>query len=55
MAPDGTVVTWAGTNTSGYVDGTGTAARCYSPSDVVVSGTTIYVTDSNNNRVRQTA
>jgi DNA-binding beta-propeller fold protein YncE len=52
----GVVTTLAGTlGTSGYVDGTGAAARFNNPFAVAVdnAGTTIYVADSSNNSIRQ--
>ena len=45
----------AGSTTSGFVDGTGSSARFNVPSSLTLSpdGTTLYVTDANNNRIRK--
>ena len=49
-----TVTTFAGTNATGYVDGQGGNARFSSPSGVAAAPDgTIYVSDSNNNRIRK--
>ena len=56
ITPAGDVTTLAGsaTGTSGYVDGTGSAARFNAPQGIAVgSGGTVYVGDSNTNTVRQ--
>jgi len=51
---DVTVTTLAGTNTSGYTDGTGTAARFAGPSGVAAANDgTVYVSDTSNNRIRK--
>ena len=42
----------AGSGTPGYADGAGTAAQFNSPIGLAVSGTTLYVADSNNHRIR---
>ena len=53
IAPDGTVSTIAGGGTSGYVDGTGAAARFNGPIALTVSPTgDIIVVDTYNDRVR---
>ena len=43
---------FAGSGTAGYADGTGTAAQFDNPTGLAVSGTTLYVADSGNNRIR---
>ncbi len=49
----GVVSTYAGTTTSGYVNGSLTAARFSSPTDLVISGTTMYISDTMNNSIRR--
>ncbi|HEX6100063.1 MAG TPA: PQQ-binding-like beta-propeller repeat protein [Thermoanaerobaculia bacterium] len=55
IAPDGTVTTFAGlASSSGFADGTGTAARFSSPTGLVVGpDDSLYVADSNNNCIRR--
>lgn len=51
--PDGTVSTWAG-STVGTADGTGTEAKFNYPGDVGVDANgNVYITDSNNHRIRK--
>ena len=47
-----TVSTIAGSGTAGHTDGPGTAAQFNTTTDITLSGTTLYVTDSNNHRIR---
>ena len=51
ITPTGIVTTLAG-STAGFLDAVGTAARFNGPTGVAVSGTTIYVADLGNNRIR---
>ena len=44
--------TIAGSGTPEYADGVGTAARFNGPTGLAVSGTTLYVADQNNHRIR---
>jgi sugar lactone lactonase YvrE len=55
ITPAGVVTTLAGTaNQSGYVDGTGTAARFTSPAGVAVDSTgNLYVADTGNHIIRK--
>ena len=55
MSSTVTVTTFAGSTTSGYVDGTGTAARFsrYMMGITADTSGNLYVTDSNNKRVRK--
>ena len=46
------VSTLAGSGTAGHIDGAGTAARFNRPRDLALSGTTLYVSDQNNHRIR---
>ena len=52
MSTNKTVSTIAGSGTAGHADGAGTAARFRNPTGLAVSGTTLYVADSNNHRIR---
>jgi len=54
VTPAGVVTTVAGDGTSGFVDGTGTAARFNFPVGVAVDGAggNVYVADTNNHRIR---
>lgn len=53
ITPQGEVSTLAG-STSGYVNGTGTAAKFYSPTGVAVDGNgNVYVADTYNHRIRK--
>ncbi len=50
----GVVTTLAGTaGIIGHADGTGAAARFYSPSGITTDGTNLYVADSGNNMIRK--
>ena len=51
-SPNRTVSTIAGSGTPGNIDGAGAAARFNRPSDLAVSGNTLYVADYNNHRIR---
>ncbi len=54
IALDGTVSTFAGTNSPGLVDGAAADARFHSPSGIAVdSNGFVYVTDTGNNAVRR--
>jgi len=48
----GTVSTYAGQRTSGFTNGTLSEAQFSSPTDIVISGTKMYVADSGNNAIR---
>jgi len=53
IAPGAIVTTLAGTaGAPSFVDGTGAAARFSNPRGLAVSGTTLYVADTNNQRIR---
>ncbi|MEI6781111.1 MAG: cadherin-like beta sandwich domain-containing protein, partial [Verrucomicrobiota bacterium] len=54
VTPAGVVTTLAGTNSPGFADGTGAAARFKSPAGVVVDASgNIYVVESTGQRIRQ--
>lgn len=54
VTPGGVVTTLAGSTSYGFVDGTGTSARFYYTSGITVDGSgTVYVADSNNQRIRK--
>ncbi|MDB5179373.1 MAG: hypothetical protein JWN12_5 [Candidatus Saccharibacteria bacterium] len=53
ITPNAVVTTFAG-STSGYVDGTGAAAKFAAPNGIVIdSNDNLYVTDTNNYRIRK--
>ncbi len=53
ISQDGSVTTVAG-GALGFADGTGTGAQFYSPNSIIFDGnSTLYVTDSQNNRIRK--
>ena len=51
-SPGKTVSTLAGSGTPGYADGAGSTARFRNPAGLAVSGTTLYVAELNNHRIR---
>ena len=51
-SPNKTVSTIAGSGKKGHSDGAGTAAQFNSPIDLAVGGTTLYVADEKNHRIR---
>lgn len=51
--PDGNVTTYAGTGTAGLVDGDRLQAQFSMPTDLVIFGTFMYVSDSLNNCIRR--
>ncbi len=54
ITPDGTVTTFAGSGTASYLDGTGTNARFDTPYNLAVDiAGNVYVSDTNNNRIRK--
>lgn len=54
ITPSGTVSTLAGSGTSGYVDGQGTAAKFNSPTSIAVDAAgNFYVADEGNQRIRK--
>jgi sugar lactone lactonase YvrE len=56
IAPDGTVSTLAGSGEKGFADGPAAAAMFDAPEDVAIDEDgTVYVADSNNNRIRRVA
>lgn len=53
IAPDGTTSTFAGTGVAGFANGAGNIAQFDQPTGLVISATgTLFVTDSNNHRIR---
>lgn len=54
VTPSGVVTTLAGTNTTGYVNGTGTAARFNNPTGIALyaTGNTLYIADTGNHSIR---
>ncbi len=54
VTSSGTASTLAGSSTAGYQDATGTSARFSGPQGLVVNSSgTVYVADTNNNRIRK--
>jgi sugar lactone lactonase YvrE len=53
IAPDGTTVTIAGTNTAGFVDGTGCGVRFNTIGGLALAGKVLIVSDAGNNRIRK--
>jgi len=53
LNPTGTVTTLAGSGTAAFLDGPGATADFDSPIGLASDGTTLYVADCNNNRVRK--
>lgn len=54
ITSDGVVTTFVGSDTPGYLDGIGTAAKLNSPFDITMDAIgNLYVTDSGNNRIRK--
>ena len=54
VMPDGTVSTLSGSTTSGFIDGTGNAARFYYPVGLSIDKNwTLYVADYKNNSIRK--
>jgi len=53
VTPAGAVTTFAGTNTVGYIDSTGTNALFRSPTGIVIDGANLYVTDLGNYAIRK--
>jgi hypothetical protein len=53
IATDGTVTTIAGAGAPGFADGSGTSARCDTPSGIAIDGAgTIFVADTGNDALR---
>ena len=53
ITPTGIVTTLAGSGVAGFADGTGTAVQFNNPSGICTDGSSIYVADTNNNRIRK--
>lgn len=49
----GKVTTLAGSTTSGFAEGAGSAARFYQPTGITTDGENLYVTDTGNNMIRK--
>jgi hypothetical protein len=49
----GTVSTYAGTTTPGNVDGSLTQARFSLPTDLIIDGSVMYISDTSNNSIRE--
>ncbi len=49
----GAVSTLAGNGTDGFADGSGTSANFSSPIGIATDGSSVYVADANNNRIRK--
>ena len=48
-----TAVTTLAGSSQGYTDATGTSARFNSPMDITTDGTSLYVADTDNHRIRK--
>lgn len=54
VLPDGSVETFAGTSSYGYLDGTGSEAEFRGPADVAIGASgVVYVSDAGNSRIRK--
>ena len=54
ITPNGLVTTIAGSGVAGYSDGFGINSKFNSPTSIIIDGSdNLYVTDSNNNRIRK--
>ncbi len=51
----GATVTYAGSGSPGFVDGTGAAASFFSPEGVAFAGTSVFVADTGNHAIRRVA